>query len=147
VVFVRELVPLPGVALVANWVYGERYSALPMRHEAAAGRLAYGWRLGGRWQGFAAAPAGPAAIPAPGGEEEFVTEHYWGYARRRRGTVEYRVEHPRWPVRTARVLDLDLDAERLYGAGFAAALARPPTSAFLAEGSAVAVGPGRLLPG
>ena len=40
---------------------------------------------------------------------------------------------------------LDCDAERLYGAGFASALARPPTSAFVAEGSAVAVGPRGLV--
>jgi hypothetical protein len=33
---------------------------------------------------------------APGSEEEFITEHYWGYTRQRDGgTIEYRVEHPR----------------------------------------------------
>ena len=61
VVFVRELVPLPAVALVARWVYGERYSALPMRHEVSDHRVAYEWRLGGRWQGLAARPFGEAA--------------------------------------------------------------------------------------
>ena len=145
VVFVRELVPLPAVTLVANWVYGERYSTVPMRHHVDADRVAYEWRLGGRWQGLAARPAGEAALPAPGSEEEFVTEHHWGYAHRHRRTVEYQVTHPRWPVRQAHVLGLDCDAARLYGPGFAAAMARPPTSAFVVDGSAVAVGPGRPL--
>jgi uncharacterized protein YqjF (DUF2071 family) len=145
VVFVRELVPLPAVALVARWVYGERYSALPMRHDVGPGRVAYEWRLAGRWQGLAVEPVGRGVLPEPGSEEEFVTEHYWGYARRGRGTVEYHVTHPRWPVRRARLLDLTCDARRLYGAGFAGALARPPTSAFVAEGSEIAVGPRQLL--
>jgi hypothetical protein len=40
---------------------------------------------------------------------------------------------------------VDCDAERLYGPGFAAALSRASSSAFLADGSPVAVMPGRLL--
>ncbi len=140
VVFVRELVPRLGVALVARWIYGERYSSLPMRHVISPREITYEWRLARRWQGFSVEPTGEAALPAPGSEEEFVTEHYWGYTRGRRGTVEYQVEHPRWPVRHARLLRVTCDAERLYGPGFAAALERPPSSAFVADGSVVAVG-------
>ena len=139
VVFVRELVPLPAVALVARLVYGERYSAVPMGHDLAGGRVAYRWRHGGRWQSLQVEPAGEAALPGPGTQEEFITEHYWGYAAGRRGTVEYRVSHPRWRVRGTRSAALDCDVERLYGAGFAGALSGPPSSAFVAEGSAVEV--------
>ncbi len=144
VVFVRELVRLPTVALVARWRYGERYSALPMRYRVDERSATYEWRRGGRWQGLRLEAEGETAPPPSGSEEEFITEHYWGYSTTRRGTIEYRVEHPRWRVCRARA-SVDCDAERLYGPGFAAALSRPPSSAFLADGSAVAVMPGRLL--
>ncbi len=146
VIFVRELVPRRAVALVARWRYGERYSALPMRHAVTDSLVRYEWRHGGRWQGLRLEPAGDWAPAEPGSEEEFITEHYWGYAAGRRGTVEYRVEHPRWRVSRARAASLDCDAERLYGPGFAAALAGAPTSAFLADGSPVAVLAGHRLP-
>ncbi len=144
VTFVRELVPLPAVAMVARWRYGERYDSLPMRHEVTDTAVAYEWRRGGRWQGLRLAPEPGAALPEPGSEQEFITEHYWGHAATPRGTVEYRVVHPRWRVCRA-AARVDLDAERLYGAGFAAALAARPSSAFLADGSPVEVMPGRLL--
>jgi len=146
VVFVRELVRLPMVALVARWRYGERYWALPMRHQVDERSATYEWRRDGRWQGLRVEAEGEAALPQPGSEEEFITEHYWGYSTIWRGTVEYRVEHPRWQVYRARA-SLDGDFERLYGPSFAAALSRPPSSVFLADGSAVAVMPGRLLRG
>src|SRR5262245_28177949 len=56
VVFVRELVPLPAVALVARWRYGERYSALPMRHHVTNEVVAYEWRRQGRWEGIRLEP-------------------------------------------------------------------------------------------
>jgi uncharacterized protein len=145
VVFVRELVPLPAVALIARLVYGENYSALPMRHRLSADVVAYEWRRRGRWEGMELATAGDWAPAEPGSEAEFITEHYWGYAAGRRGTVEYRVAHPRWQVSRARSSRVDCDAGALYGARFAEVLAGIPSSAFLADGSAVEVLPGRRL--
>lgn len=144
VTFVRELVPLPAVALTARRRYGERYSSVPMRHRVSNLAIEYEWRFGGRWQGLRLAPEPDSALPGPGSEEEFITEHYWGYAATRRGTVEYEVVHPRWHVSRA-APEVDCDAERLYGPGFAAALAAAPRSAFVAGGSEVAVMPGRLV--
>jgi uncharacterized protein len=146
VTFVRELVPLPTVALAARLRYGERYSSVPMRHRVEEAAVAYEWRYGGRWQGIELAPEKAAELPEPESEQEFITEHYWGYAKTGRGTVEYEVVHPRWNVSRAEAR-VDCDAERLYGPGFAAALAVAPTSAFLADGSPVAVMPGRLVGG
>lgn len=145
VVFVRELVPLPAVALVARWRFGERYSALPMRHRVTGDLVTYDWRHRGRWEGLRLEPAGDWSSAEPGSEEEFITEHYWGYTATARGTVEYRVTHPRWQVSRARTATVDCDAERLYGPGFAGVLAGAPASAFLADGSAVAVLRGRRL--
>ncbi len=79
--------------------------------------------------------------------EEFITEHYWGYARQRDGgTVEYQVEHPRWRVWPAATHELVCDVDKLYGSAFAESLRKSPDSAFLAEGSAVTVYGGSRLP-
>ena len=76
--------------------------------------------------------------PAPGSEAAFVTEHYWGYNAQTDGsTLEYRVEHPRWRVYEVGDAKLDCDAAGLYGEQFCDSLNRKPSSAFLAEGSAV----------
>lgn len=154
VVFVKELVPRRLVAAVARWVYGERYVALPMRHRidldgerpGGGGSVGYGWRRRGRWEEVFASFSGAAEPPADGSEEAFVTEHYWGYARQRDGsTVEYRVEHPRWRVWRAEEAALRCDAASLYGAQLGAALVGSPTTAFVADGSAVVVHRGRRI--
>jgi hypothetical protein len=84
--------------------------------------------------------AGPSAPAPEGSEAEFITEHYWGYARQRDGgTVEYQVEHPRWRVWRAESATLDCDVAALYGPAFAECLSAPPRSALLADGSPIVV--------
>jgi uncharacterized protein YqjF (DUF2071 family) len=140
VAFVRELVPKPLVRTLANALYGERYLALPMRHRDAAPELAYEWRRGGAWEGLRVAYDGAPFTPADDAEETFVSEHHWGYTARPDGRAfEYRVEHPRWRVWRAHEAKLDADVRSLYGDAYAEALAAPPCSAFVAEGSPVAV--------
>jgi uncharacterized protein YqjF (DUF2071 family) len=140
VVFVREVVPRQAVAWLARTLYNENYVACPMRHTVAPAGVSYAWRSGGRWNRIALEPAAEPVLPAEDSEETFITEHYWGYARQRGGgTVEYRVEHPRWSVARARTTMLDCDVAAFYGPEFASALAGPPSSAFLARGSPVAV--------
>src|SRR6266576_85169 len=54
VVFVRELVPRRAIALVARAFYGERYVAVPMKHEIEhvdlRVKVAYSWRRGRKWE-------------------------------------------------------------------------------------------------
>jgi uncharacterized protein YqjF (DUF2071 family) len=146
VVFVRELVPRLGIALIARLAYNEPYLAVPMRSTAPAaptespGRVSYGWRTGSRWQELGATAAGAPALPSPESEATFITEHYWGYTRQRDGgTMEYEVAHPRWRVWAATDAALDADVPRLYGPSFTRALAARPVSAFIAEGSEITV--------
>jgi hypothetical protein len=81
-----------------------------------------------------------------GSEEEFITDHAWGYvARHGRQSLEYRVDHPRWRIWKASSVEFDCDAEAFYGAALAPILDRPPVSAYLAEGSEVAVRRGRAI--
>jgi len=146
VTFIRELVPRRMVAFVANRIYNENYLHLPMRsrivlpQNGSAGRTTYEWRHGAIWHRLSADIAGAPLHPAPGSEPEFITEHYWGYTRQRDGgTLEYQVEHPPWRVWTAVNAELECDVAALYGSEFAPFLCKPPTSAFVADGSEVIV--------
>ena len=144
VVFVSELVPRRAIAWTARLAYNEPYTALPMRHaitdDGAARHLRYEWRPSGQWTHLAARTRGAPQPLVAGSDEEFITEHYWGYTPQRDGgTVEYRVEHPRWRVWSAESVELEGNIAGTYGRDFAAAVAGSPRSAFVAEGSAVAV--------
>ena len=148
VTFIRELVPRRAVATVARWMYNEPYVALPMRHRIDAGtvqghapkEVRYEWRQNADWGGLAVSPTGMAAPVLAGSEAEFITEHYWGYTRQRNGgTVEYQVTHPRWRTWDVTRATLNANLEALYGWELAAVLSRAPDSAFLADGSAIAV--------
>jgi uncharacterized protein len=148
VTFIRELVPKALVASAARVAYNEPYRALPMRSEAperpteAPGRVAYEWHLDGAWQQVAATAVGTPLLPPRDSEATFIAEHHWGYGRLKDGrTTEYEVTHPRWRVWDATTPEFTGDAASLYGPEFVYALSRPPSSAFIAEGSAVAVFP------
>jgi uncharacterized protein YqjF (DUF2071 family) len=141
VVFVKEIVPRRAIAFVARMIYNENYVRHSMRSSVTIpGEVRYEWRRDGVWERVSATVVGEAYQPAADSEEIFITEHYWGYARQRDGsTVEYGVEHPPWRVCRCEQPMLSCDVTRLYGEQFAAYLAGSPSSAFVAEGSAVVV--------
>ena len=154
VVFVKELVPRFAIALTARVVYGENYIAVPMNHRidaengsgATPRAVSYSWRFRSRENRIELTVGGEPGQAAEGSDAEFITEHYWGYARRRSGrTMEYRVEHPRWLVSRATMAGLDCDVAGLYGRQFVEFLKPAPSSAFLADGSEVTVFRGALL--
>jgi uncharacterized protein YqjF (DUF2071 family) len=148
VAFVMELVPRRAIAWIARAAYNENYHAVPMRHEvtpeggapARARKAEYQWLHGGRWNSLVAEFDGVAEQPVRDSEEEFITEHYWGYTRQRDGgTVEYQVEHPRWAVWRAKAARLDCDMVSFYGPAYAPFLGAAPSSALVADGSRVTV--------
>jgi uncharacterized protein len=151
VVFIREFVPRHAITWIARTLYEEPYSTLPMRHSLAAETMdvSYEWKYGGRWQSLAVR-ASPQPQPiAAGSEEEFLTEHYWGYTNRSRGaTSQYEVRHPRWLIYPVESWSVKVDFAALYGSQFAMLDPREPDSVLLAEGSAVSVHAGtRLISG
>lgn len=145
VVFIKEIVPRAAIAFVARRFYHEPYICRPMAHriETSAGAVAsaeYSWRFGGRRHALKLVTRGSAQPVQEGSEAGFITGHEWGYNRQRDGTtLEYRVEHPSWRVYEASETRLDCDGASLYGERFAMPLNGKPSSAFLAEGSAVTV--------
>jgi uncharacterized protein YqjF (DUF2071 family) len=144
VVFLREIVPLPAVSLVANTLFRERYISLPMRYEEHTDgplqRVGYQWKYRGRWNRLSVEAESLAQPLVTDSQEEFITEHFWGYARAGANrTGEYQVEHPRWDIYPVSRHEIDCDFGRLYGAAFAGLEGQEPQSVFLAEGSAIRV--------
>ncbi len=151
VVFIQEMVPRRAIAFVARRFYNENYVALPMAHEiySVGGeglRVKYRWWDEKRWNAISLETKGASELPCEGSVEQFITEHYWGYAAQPGGgCVEYRVTHPSWRVWQVRESAFAGDAAEFYGTDMAAVLRGKPQSAFLAEGSSVTVMRGRRL--
>lgn len=149
VVFIKEIVPRRAIAFIARVLYGENYIALPMdhrieEHNGAPSSASYSWWLHGKENHIRLSVAPEPCQVEEGSNAEFITEHYWGYARRRGGrTTEYQVEHPRWRVRVAEESQMDCDVAALYGDRFVEPMRARPVSAFLAEGAEVTVFRGR----
>jgi hypothetical protein len=81
-----------------------------------------------------------------GSEAEFITEHYWGYAKiNEQKTNEYQVEHPRWEVYETLNYNVDVNFNVLYGNDFEFLNGIQPTSAFLAEGSKIKIKQGKKI--
>ena len=147
VVFIRELVPKRAIAFVARRMYNEPYRALPMRHRFSRFGMQgttidreFGWSVGQQWTTIRARSNGESRPLEAGSEEEFITEHYWGYTRQRdASTIEYRVDHQRWNVWMATDARIEGDVAPVYGDAFARVLAGPLRSAFVADGSPVTV--------
>ncbi len=151
VAFVREFAPRWLVARAAGWFYGENYRVVPMGCDVAVAdgdaatprAVSYWWNHGGRRHALRITTRGSSRPPRPDSLESFIVEQAWGYSGRAgRPALEYRVEHPPWRIREAGEAAFEGDALALYGQPFAEALAQPPASACLVDGSAI-----RLLPG
>lgn len=153
VVFVKEVVTRRAVAYVARTMYDEHFERHPMRFRLEPNSVGitptdveYAWKNGRTWNELTLTTCGATAVPEASSEEEFITEHYWGYTARRDGsTSEYRVEHPPWRVTTAVRASFKCDVAAMYGEPFVEALSGEPSSAFLAEGSPVVVYRGTCL--
>ena len=148
-VFISEVVPLPALAIVANTIYGEHYETMRMKHEWHIKdekiSVAYSWKKGD-WHSFKVVAENNPKEILGGSEEEFITEHYWGYTQRgATKTSEYGVEHPRWKIYETAHYAIDVDFKKMYGDAFAFLKNETPTSVFLVEGSEVLIREGKLI--
>jgi uncharacterized protein len=151
VVFIREIVPRRSIATIARVFYNENYVALPMSHDiredqSHAKTVRYSWETRVGSNQVLLTTTGAPSLPAEGSEEQFITEHYWGYAAQgNAGGTEYRVAHLPWRVWQAANAYFEGDMTAHYGSDLAEVLLSRPASAFLAEGSEVTVYRGRKL--
>jgi len=143
VVFIKEIVPKPALTFVANTIYKEKYETMPMSHSwtTAADTLTaeYKWKKK-RWNSLSVTADKTPRRIEPGSEEEFITEHYWGYTKITDiKTSEYEVEHPRWEIYPMKDYQIDVDFAEIYGHDFSFLNNESPKSVFLAEGSSIKV--------
>lgn len=150
VVFIKEIVPKPAITFVANTLYKENYQTLPMKHDwkedTDFNSVEYRWRISGGWQFIKVSTSKEPSIIDPDSEAEFITEHYWGYAKvSENKTNEYEVTHPRWLQ--YEVLDFSsfIDFNANYGLDFGLLNHQKPISVLLAEGSTITVAQKRTL--
>ena len=138
VTFIKEIVPKRIITWVANNLFHENYASARMAHEFHENTYAYSWGpdLDNRF--FAKVESVPD-FPPPGSLGEFITEHYWGYARAGRKTLEYQVEHPPWKCCDVRDFQIEIDFAKTYGPEFEFLNSRNPDSVLFAAGSAVTV--------
>jgi hypothetical protein len=149
-VFIKEIVPKAAISFVANTFYHEHYQTMRMKHYYNENndsiKLGYHWKNNGIWNKLEAITEKEALPMLPGSEEEFIAEHYWGYAKyNEQTTFEYGVQHPAWKVHTVKEYLVSCDFEKLYGDRFAFLQDTKPSSVFMAKGSEVAVLPKRKL--
>ncbi len=143
-VFIKEIVPKPAISIIANTLYREKYSSMPMKHfyteDSNAIRLGYHWKHKGKWNKLEATTSTGLVSMKPGSEEEFIAEHYYGYSKYNEHTsVEYEVQHPSWQIYPVNNYLIDCDFTALYGNGFSFLQKLAPLSVFVARGSAIAI--------
>lgn len=143
VVFVKEIVPKFAITFIANTFYQENYQTMPTHSEimSTPESLLVKYQWGKKLLYEIAVTADLQSHPiASNSIEEFITEHYWGYAKmRNNSTNEYKVEHPRWEVYPVKNYNIVCDFEKLYGSAFSILQQMQPLSVLLAKGSPVTV--------
>jgi uncharacterized protein len=147
-VFIKEIVPRFAISLIANMVYREPYATMTMSHKdeivlasdsvATGGGKLYAYTWGNNH--LSVEVENKSLEIAVGSEEEFITEHYYGYTRwDEKTTKEYEVKHPRWLINPVKSYDINCDFGGLYGERFQFLKDEKPHSVLLAEGSAISV--------
>jgi len=144
VVFIKEIVPKRALTFVANTIYKENYETLPMKHtwtlENGEQTIDYKWKKDGLWYSMSVQTSMERSMMESGSEEEFIAEHYWGYAQvNSKKTNEYEVTHPKWEVYEVKDYKIDIDFKAVYGSDFEMLNNSKPTSVILAEGSKITV--------
>jgi uncharacterized protein YqjF (DUF2071 family) len=150
VVFIKEIVPKRALTFVANKVYGENYETMPMAHnwtiDSDKQVIEYKWQKKPKWHSIRVQTGLDLLEIDEGSEEEFITEHYWGYTKINNSkTSEYGVEHPKWYVYETVDYNIDISFGDIYGQTFRFLDNVNPTSVFLAEGSLIEVKVGKII--
>lgn len=144
VVFIKEIVPKPALTFVANTVYNENYETLSMKHSWSSNEkernVQYKWKKFGKWNSIKIDASIQQLEIEPNSETEFITEHYWGYAKvNEQKSIEYEVTHPKWKVYKVNDFEIKVDFGTVCGKEFEFLNSVIPNSVMLAEGSEITV--------
>ena len=144
VVFINETVPYKLVALLANILYKEHYTAIPTRSKIHANefekKIDYQWKVNKRWNQLSLTTDNNPTQMKAHSIEDFIFEHYFGYTKINHNTSqEYKINHPRWLINKVIEFNLQCDFESMYGADFGFLTHAQPQSVIFAQGSPVSV--------
>jgi len=144
VTFIREIVPRRALTFIANSIFREKYVTMPMKHNWETKddllQIAYSWKQNKTWNTFSITADPLQSEIKANSEEEFITEHFWGYTRIDDGLCsEYQVEHPRWLTYKVKEYKIDVDFGGVYGSQFNFLTKQVPDSVMLVEGSEIVV--------
>jgi uncharacterized protein len=144
VVFIKEIVPKRALTFVANTIYNENYETMPMSHKWTENEnsriVEYNWIKAGKENQFQVTASKENYKIDSGSETEFITEHYWGYAKiNNEKSNEYEVTHPKWDDYKVKDYKINVDFGTVYGREFEFLNSEKPNSVMLAEGSDVSV--------
>jgi len=145
VVFIREIVSRPLVSEIAKLTYNEAYKTAPTQHTIVRTNdelqsVEYVFGPPRRQCRLALHVSGIPVEAQPGSHEEFITQRPWGFTRQRDGgTIEYAVDHPRWYIWRDARFEVGGPLADFYPEPFSSILTGQPSSAFIADGSAVAL--------
>ena len=144
VVFIKEIVPKPALTFIANTIYKEHYETLPMKHICEENNLnrtvSYLWKKNKIWHSFTVQATLNSSEIKSYSETEFITEHYWGYAKVTDSkTNEYEVTHPIWKQYLVTHSEINVDFGAVYGTDFEFINRLKPNSVMLIEGSEITV--------
>src|SRR5881628_2236480 len=143
VVFIREIVPKKIISFIANTFYGEHYLYLPMKNSLKENErsleIKYEWLFEKEWNFIKALTERNTLPVAENSEEEFITEHYWGYTKlTEASTSEYEISHPKWNIHKVNSFESHCNVAAMYGEKFKDYFDKP-VSVFMAQGSEIEV--------
>jgi uncharacterized protein YqjF (DUF2071 family) len=143
VVFIREIVTKRLITFIANSLYNENYKSMGLEDEIRklGDEQSVKYAILKKGQHIFGVQAETNAWAFKQGSiEEFITEHYWGYAAiNHNKSNEYRVDHPVWSCYPVKYFFLKIDFGEIYGEEFKFLNKAKPHSVLLAEGSEVSV--------
>jgi len=150
VVFIKEIVSKSAISFVANTLYNENYETMKTAYyhstEADNKRHTYLWGKNKANLNSISFLTSEKKNPLQkGSKEEFITEHYWGYAGNEKETTEYEVQHPSWNILEYKSHTIDCDFSKVYGPEWAFLNNQKPSSVFMAEGSDIVVCKGKTI--
>ena len=144
VVFIKEFVPKYFVALIANKIYNEPYSAIKMNHNIQKTeselKVKHSFCVNSEWFNVAVTIENKAVTSSSDSTEQFFKEHEIGFGKDKKGnTLEYKVEHPVWEVYPIINIESTICFEKIYGKEWAVLDLEKPFNILLARGSEIKV--------
>lgn len=139
VVFIKEIVPLKAIEIVANTLFHENYMTTSMNHKFTENTFEYSWNTNDEKQSIFVKLGTELQIPKTDSIEEFISEHYWGFTKSNNGTHEYEVKHSKWETSTITEYSINVDFSTVYGNEFEFLNERQPSNVCFAKGSEIEV--------